>query len=93
LGGRYDVGLDNRIMPEVAARVLRCRLQPRKITPAVRVLQEALMYMLDDMVILGVGVATLSQRRLQENEGRLLKLLAGLVMLGLGIYLLIPASA
>jgi hypothetical protein len=41
LGGRYDVGLDNRIMPEVAARVLRCRLQPRKITPAVRVLQEA----------------------------------------------------
>jgi len=29
-------------MPEVAARVLRCRLQPRKITPAVRVLQEAL---------------------------------------------------
>ena len=52
-----------------------------------------LMYMLDDMVILGVGVATLSQRRLQENEGRLLKLLAGLVMLGLGVYLLIPASA
>jgi hypothetical protein len=49
-----------------------------------------LMYMLDDIVILAVGVVTLSQRRLQEKEGRLLKLVAGLVMLGLGIYLLVP---
>jgi len=49
-----------------------------------------LMYMLDDVVILAIGVATLSQRRLQEKEGRYLKLAAGLVMLGLGIYLLVP---
>lgn len=49
-----------------------------------------LMYMLDDMVILGIGVATLSQRRLREKEGRFLKLAAGLVMLCLGIYLLVP---
>lgn len=49
-----------------------------------------LMYMLDDIAILGVGVVTLSQRRLQEKEGRLLKLAAGIVMLGLGIYLLVP---
>ena len=49
-----------------------------------------LMYMLDDIVILAIGVATLSQRRLQEKEGRFLKLAAGLVMLGLGIYLLVP---
>jgi len=49
-----------------------------------------LMYMLDDIVVLAVGVVTLSQRRLQEKEGRLLKLVAGLVMLGLGIYLLVP---
>jgi glutaredoxin len=49
-----------------------------------------LMYMLDDIVVLGIGVATLSQRRLQEKEGRFLKLAAGLVMLGLGIYLLVP---
>lgn len=48
-----------------------------------------LMYMLDDIVVLAIGVATLSQRRLQEKEGRFLKLLAGLVMLGLGIYLLV----
>ena len=49
-----------------------------------------LMYMLDDIVVLAIGVTTLSQRRLQEKEGRFLKLAAGLVMLGLGIYLLAP---
>lgn len=48
-----------------------------------------LMYMLDDIIVLGIGVVTLSQRRLQEKEGRFLKLAAGLVMLGLGIYLLL----
>ncbi|MBU0689743.1 MAG: NrdH-redoxin [Gammaproteobacteria bacterium] len=48
-------------------------------------------YMLDDLFILAVGVYTLSQRRLQEKEGRLLKLMSGLVMVGLGVYLLLPA--
>jgi glutaredoxin len=46
-------------------------------------------YMFDDFVILGVGVVTLSQRRLQEKEGRWLKLISGLVMVSLGCYLLI----
>lgn len=45
-------------------------------------------YMLDDMIVLAIGIITLSQHRLQENEGRWLKLASGLVMLGLGIYLL-----
>ena len=49
-----------------------------------------LMYMLDDIGILAIGVITLSQRRLQEKQGRFLKLVAGLVMLGLGIYLIVP---
>ncbi len=49
-----------------------------------------LMYMLDDVALLAVGVVTLSHRRLQENEGRFLKLAAGLAMLGLGVYLLLP---
>ncbi|WP_459720867.1 glutaredoxin family protein [Sideroxyarcus sp. TK5] len=49
-----------------------------------------LAYMLDDLLILAVGVVTLSQRRLQEREGRMLKLLSGLVMVGLGVYLLLP---
>jgi len=45
-------------------------------------------YMVDDIVVLGVGVRLLSRHRLQEKEGRILKLLAGVVMIGLGIYLL-----
>lgn len=48
-----------------------------------------LAYMLDDVIVLAIGAITLSQRRLQENEGRLLKLISGLVMLGLGAYLLL----
>ncbi len=47
-----------------------------------------LAYMLDDVLVLTIGVVTLSQRRLQEKEGRWLKLLSGLVMVSLGIYLL-----
>lgn len=47
------------------------------------------MYMLDDVAILAVGVATLSQKRLQEKEGRLLKLVSGLVMVALGVYLIV----
>jgi len=45
-------------------------------------------YMLDDLIVLGVGVTLLSRHRLQEKEGRVLKLIAGVVMVGLGIYLL-----
>jgi glutaredoxin len=48
-------------------------------------------YMLDDVVVLAVGVVTLSQRRLQEREGRWLKLVSGLAMLGLGLYLIFRA--
>jgi hypothetical protein len=45
-------------------------------------------YMLDDIIILTIGVVMLSRHRLQENEGRMLKLVSGLVMIGLGIYLI-----
>lgn len=46
-------------------------------------------YMIDDVIILGIGVALLSRHRLQEREGRALKLISGLVMIGLGIYLIV----
>ena len=49
-----------------------------------------LAYMFDDLVILAIGVYTLSQRRLQAQEGRVLKLLSAAVMIVLGIYLLWP---
>ncbi len=51
-----------------------------------------LAYMFDDIIILSIGIITLSQRRLQEKEGRWLKLISGLVMVGLGVYLLIGLS-
>jgi len=44
-------------------------------------------YMFDDVVVLAIGVTTLSNRRLQEKEGRWLKLISGVVMVGLGLYL------
>jgi len=46
-------------------------------------------YMFDDVLVLGTGVVLLSRHRLQEREGRVLKLLAGLAMVGLGVYLLL----
>jgi glutaredoxin len=46
-------------------------------------------YMLDDVIVLGIGVVTLSRHKLQENEGRWLKLFSGVVMIGLGIYLIV----
>jgi glutaredoxin len=48
-----------------------------------------LAYMLDDVIVLAIGVVTLSQRRLHEKEGRWLKLVSGMVMIGLGVYLLL----
>jgi hypothetical protein len=46
-------------------------------------------YMLDDVIVLGIGVTMLSRHRLQEKEGRWLKLMSGVVMLGLGVYLIV----
>ena len=44
---------------------------------------------MDAPIGLAIGVATLSQKRLQEKEGRLLKLVSGLVMVALGVYLVV----
>jgi glutaredoxin len=46
-------------------------------------------YMLDDAIMVTIGVATLSRRKLQEKGGRWLKLLSGLVMIVLGVLLLL----
>jgi arginine exporter protein ArgO len=44
--------------------------------------------MADDVIVLAIGVVTLSRHRLQEKEGRVLKFISGFVMVGLGLYLL-----
>ncbi len=46
-------------------------------------------YMLDDTILVGIVVITLSHRRLQESEGRWLKLLSGIVILLLGAVMII----
>ena len=46
-------------------------------------------YMLDDGVMVTIAVATLGRRKLQEKEGRWLKLINGVVMLGLGVVLIV----
>jgi hypothetical protein len=46
-------------------------------------------YLLDDSLMVGVAVATLSRRRLQEREGRWLKLVSGAVILALAAVLLL----
>jgi cytochrome c biogenesis protein CcdA len=45
-------------------------------------------YMLDDAIVLLLAVVTLSHRKLQEREGRWLKLISGLVILGLGLAMI-----
>ena len=45
-------------------------------------------YMADDALMVTIAVVTLSHRKLQEREGRWLKGISGLVMLGLGLTLL-----
>ncbi|MDR4483733.1 MAG: glutaredoxin domain-containing protein [Nitrospirales bacterium] len=47
-----------------------------------------LAYVADDAVMVTIAVVTMSHRKLQEREGRWLKLISGLVMLGLGVLLL-----
>lgn len=46
-------------------------------------------YMFDDTLLVGIVVTTLSHRKLQEREGRWLKLLSGLVILVLGLVMLL----
>lgn len=45
-------------------------------------------YMFDDALMVGIMTATLSRRRLQQSEGRWLKLVSGAVILLLGLVML-----
>jgi glutaredoxin len=46
-------------------------------------------YMLDDIILVTLGVVTLGKQKLQERGGRWLKLLSGAVILTLGVLLLL----
>ncbi len=42
-----------------------------------------LVYQLDELIIFGVAVATMRVTKLQERQGRILKLLSGMLMFSL----------
>lgn len=46
-------------------------------------------YMLDDVLVLAIGLITMSHYRLQEREGRWLKLISGIVMVGLSTVMIL----
>jgi glutaredoxin len=46
-------------------------------------------YMLDDVLVLAIGVITMSHYRLREREGRWLKLISGIVMVGLSVVMIV----
>ncbi|MDE3117505.1 MAG: NrdH-redoxin, partial [Nitrospirota bacterium] len=46
-------------------------------------------YVLDDSLMVAIAVFTLSHSKLQEKTGRWLKLVSGVVMLGLGLLLVV----
>lgn len=76
--------------PALFTRILTLRELPTASYYGYMLLYNAA-YMLDDIVILSIGVIMLSRHRLQEKEGRVLKLISGLVMVGLGLYLVFAA--
>lgn len=74
-------------LPAVYTSILSQQGLPRWKCYAYLALYEVT-YMLDDALMLGVVVITLSRRRLQEREGRWLKLVSGAIILMLGIVML-----
>ena len=49
-------------------------------------------YILDDIIVLLIGVITLSERRSVDKEGRMIKLISSLSLLGLGLFLLLAKN-
>ena len=75
-------------LPALYTRILTMRQLDRWVYYGYLLLYN-LAYMLDDVLVLAIGVITMSHYRLQEREGRWLKLISGLVMVGLGAVLLL----
>jgi glutaredoxin len=76
--------------PALFTRILTLRDLPTSSYYGYMLLYNAA-YMIDDIVVLSIGVTLLSRHRLQEKEGRVLKLISGVVMIGLAVYLAIYA--
>ncbi len=75
-------------LPMIYTRVLTLA----ELSPAQYYLYLALynfIYVIPLIIIVAISIRTLGKRKLQEREGRALKLLSGLMMLGLGLALLV----
>ncbi len=59
------------------------------VTFAALLLVYMLVYQLDELVIFGVAVVTLRASKLEEKQGRILKLISGVLMLTLALVMLI----
>ncbi len=59
------------------------------ITFAALLLLYMLIYQLDELVIFGVAVVTLRASKLEEKQGRILKLISGVLMLTLALVMLV----
>jgi hypothetical protein len=75
-------------LPAIYTRVLTMYSLPKSVYYAYLGLYN-LAYVADDSLMLTVAVVTLSREKLQERGARWLKLVSGVVMLGLGIVLLL----
>lgn len=70
-------------------------LAAKDVSPAIFALLLGLymlVYQLDELVIFGAAVVTLRATKLQEKQGRLLKLVGGMLMLSLAVVMLINPS-
>jgi glutaredoxin len=74
-------------LPALYTRILTLQHLDRWIYYGYLVLYN-IAYMLDDLLVLAVGIVTMTHYKLQEREGRWLKLASGLVMLALGTFLI-----
>ncbi|MGD2045878.1 MAG: NrdH-redoxin [Gemmatimonadota bacterium] len=78
-------------LPALYTRILTLRELPTLTYHAYLALYDVF-YMLDDAIVLGIAIVTLSNRRLQAGEARWLKLASGTVMLALGVMLIVEPS-
>lgn len=77
-------------LPAVFTRVITLRALPAWQYYGLLVVYD-LAYVLDDLIVVGLAVATLSRRKLSPRGGQLLQALSGLLLIGLGAWLLAMA--
>lgn len=76
------------VFPAIYAQVLTMH-QPDSIGKYGYLLLYNLAYMLDDLIVLTIGLVTLGDRYAYERKGRSIKLISSLALAGVAVYLLL----